>query len=280
MKAKVLMMALFAMGLVTMVGCNDDNWVPEDVFVQAFRQQYPGATRVEWENKHGYKTVEFRYDGKESEAWYDQSAKWLLTETDLRYNDLPVAVQSGFKASEYADWRVDDVDKLERIDTEVVYVLEVEKGKQEYDLYFSEEGILIKVTQEDGDTGHLPIAVSQKIMDKIRELYPNASGILDIDREGAYLEIEIRDGKTYKEIYFDNSEEWVFSKWEIRRADVPQVVIDALGTSKYNGYKIDDIDVIQKTDGIFYLFELEKSDRDYYCLISEDGKSVTDDPGI
>ncbi|MDL2255448.1 PepSY-like domain-containing protein [Parabacteroides sp. OttesenSCG-928-G06] len=280
MKTKILMLATLATGLLVTTGCNDDNYMPEDIYLKAFEQKYQGASRVEWENKYGYKVAEFHYNGKESEAWFDEGANWLLTETDLRYNDLPAAVQNGFKATEYANWRVDDVDKIERMETETVYVIEVEKGKQEYDLYFNEEGTLIKTTQEAGNGEHLPIVVSQAMKDKIRQLYPNASSILDVDREGAYWEIEIKDGKTYKEVYFNTAEEWVFTKWEIRKADVPQVVLSALNSSQYGGYKIDDIDVIHTPEGMFYLFELEKSDKDYYCLISESGEITTDIPAV
>ena len=46
------------------------------------------------------------------------------------------------KAGKYADWRVDDVDKLTREGMETLYVIEVEKGESELDLFYLSTGIL------------------------------------------------------------------------------------------------------------------------------------------
>jgi len=275
MKTNFLMVALFATGLLVTTSCgDDDNYTPEDIYVQAFQQMYPEASRVEWESKQGYKVADFRLQNKETEAWFDQSAKWMMTETDLLYTDLPIVVRTAFEASEYATWRVDDVDKIERLNSETVYVIEVESGKQEYDLYYGEDGSLIKAVQDDGNAEHLPLTISQKVIDKIRELYPGANAFLEFDREGSYLEIEIKDGNIFKEVYFDSTEEWVCSKWDIRRSDVPAVVMNALKASEYGSYELDDVDMLHNANGLFYLFEMEKGDKDYYCMFSEDGTQV------
>jgi len=276
MKTKFLMIAMLALGVLTATSCSDDddNYKPEDIYLQAFQQKYPDASRIEWEDKHGYKVADFRYQEKEAEAWFDKSAEWLMTETDLRQKDLPAAVMAAFGGSEYASWRIDDVDKIERMGIETAYVIEVEKDKLEYDLYFGEDGTFIKAVQSEGNSEHLPLVVSEKVINKIRELYPNATAVLEFDREGKYLEIEIKDGKIYKEVYFDEKEEWVYTKWEIKRSDVPEKVMNALKSSEYANYKIDDVDMVHKSDGMFYLFELENGNKDVYCMIGEDGLIV------
>lgn len=251
--------------------CDDDNYTPEDIYVQAFQQMYPEASRVEWETKQGFKVADFHLQNKETEAWFDLSAKWLMTETDLRYTDLPAAIRTAFEASEYASWRVDDVDKIERLDSETVYVIEVESGKQECDLYYGADGTFIKAVQDAEHTGHLPLTISQKVMDKIRELYPGTTAFLEFERKGTYLEVEIKDGKTFKEVFFDSTEEWACSKWEIRRTDVPTIVMNALNASEYGSYKLDDVEIFHSPAGLFYLFEMEKADKDYYCMFSGDG---------
>ena len=45
-------------------------------------------------------------------------------------------------------WSLDDVDMLVREGMEPVYVLEVEQGPREMDLYYNAEGILIKVVED------------------------------------------------------------------------------------------------------------------------------------
>ena len=59
--------------------------------------------------------------------------------------------------SEYASWKRDDIDKLERTGVETVFVIEVEKQNQEVDLYYSADGTLIKsiVDTDDDNSEHL-----------------------------------------------------------------------------------------------------------------------------
>ena len=69
-----------------------------------------------------------------------------------------------FKNSEYGQWSLDDVDMLVREGMEPVYVLEVEQGPREMDLYYNAEGILIKVVEdsEDDSEDYLPIRTSRR----------------------------------------------------------------------------------------------------------------------
>ena len=43
-----------------------------------------------------------------------------MTETDIPYQSLPEAVRTSFEASQYANWKIEDVDKVERLNTETV----------------------------------------------------------------------------------------------------------------------------------------------------------------
>ena len=47
--------------------------------------------------------------------------------------------------------------------------------------------------------------------------------------------------------------------------------MNALKASEYKDYKIDDIDLIEKPAGIFYLFELEQGEREIDLTISAEG---------
>ena len=132
-----------------LAACDDDDDkinVPTK-YKTAFTDLYPNATRVSWEREGQFYVADFwrqEYNA-ESEAWFNPDAVWKMTVTDLYYNRLPEAVQQGFQASEYATWSVDDSDMVERSTTEdaVLYVLDVESGRQEYDLVFSPEGVLM-----------------------------------------------------------------------------------------------------------------------------------------
>ena len=148
-----------------------------------------------------------------------------MTETDLPYQALPAAVKSAFESSEYAKWKVDDVDMLERPDMEKVYVIEVESGKQEFDLYYSEEGILVKsVADTDNDSeNYLPAEIPAAIETFIKKQYPNAR-LVEIEVEHGMTEVDIIDGNISKEIVFNSSNEWISTSWDVRRNELPETV--------------------------------------------------------
>ncbi len=146
--------------LTTATGCdNDDNYLPDNAVVVSFNAKYPEAKRVEWENKKGYLVADFIWETNETEAWFDSDGNWLLTETDIRSDKLPMAIQRAFVASSYATWKVEDVDMLTRPDAATIYVIEVEKGEKEVDLYYAEDGSLLKEVNDSGNADYEPSAI-------------------------------------------------------------------------------------------------------------------------
>lgn len=133
-------------------GCDNNDDLPSpngnEKVENTFKLMYPDATSAEWEKKGPYWTVDFREDGKEKEAWFDEDGNWYQTETDLAFIELPEAVKTSFQSGDYGDWRVEDVDMFEYKDADTFYVLEVEKGNQDYDLYYSSDGTMIKAVAD------------------------------------------------------------------------------------------------------------------------------------
>jgi Protein of unknown function (DUF2874). len=274
MKTKLMMLTLAAAGFI-LVGCDkdDDGIRVEPELENAFLSQYPDATRVEWEQKAGYYVAEFHRNNAEAEAWYSAQAIWYMTETDVLYADLPQAIKTALAASEYADWHIDDIDMLECPDMETVYIIEVEQGKTEYDLYYSPDGVFIKATPDGGDSGHLPPTIQSSIKEYIAQKYPQAR-IADIDTEHNQIEVDIIDGQTARELTFTLAGKWVSTKTEVRERDLPQVVLIALISSEYASWKIDDIDHYDTPTGEYYQFELESGNQEIYLKIDLNGNIV------
>ena len=193
-KFMVLVMGLVSLGV--MAGCDDDSKsVKVPAAVQAaFGEMFPAASHVEWEDKGGYMVADFRSAGTVMQAWFDAAGKWYMTEEDISYAELPRAVRTAYEAGDYAAWHVDDVDKLLRNGQETVYVLEVERAEQEFDLYYSEDGVLLReVPDRDGNDDHgdmLPQELSKAISDFIARKYPGAR-IVDAEREKGNTEVDI-----------------------------------------------------------------------------------------
>ena len=158
------MLALGICGAVVQ-GCddNDDNLDVLDKLQAAFSQKYPEAS-PKWKTRSNYYIADFQNQNYAAEAWFTSDAVWLMTETDLPHASLPEAVKNAFKNSEYGQWSLDDVDMLVREGMEPVYVLEVEQGPREMDLYYNAEGILIKVVEdsEDDSEDYLPIELPKR----------------------------------------------------------------------------------------------------------------------
>ena len=64
---------------------------------------------------------------------------------------LPQEVKDAFKGGVYAQWRVDDVDIVERNGKDTLFVMDVEQGKDERLLYFNARGELVRESRSSND---------------------------------------------------------------------------------------------------------------------------------
>lgn len=278
MKLRFLLLAVI-LGSLSLFACDDDDYTPNQTVKEAFEAKYPAATRISWEKKGIYRVAEFRLNNRKVHAWFDNSGVWYMTETDLEtVTALPAKVQEGFRNSKYAAWKTDDVDKVERPDSEPVYVIEVEQGKQEIDLYYSEEGILIK-TEEDHHSkpeDHLTNTLPASVRSFIQEHYPDAR-IIEYEIEKGNLEVDIIDANRGKEVVFNNKNEWLYTKYEVFRSEVPENVMNALNTllaSQYKDYRIDDIDFYETPATSYYRFDLESGSKEVKIDIDTNGNII------
>lgn len=273
MKTKLSVLALAICGMLTFSSCDDDNnnYQPDTTVTKSFDTKYPNADRVKWETKNGYQVADFHEGHNEAEAWFDNNGNWLLTKTEIDYGQLPQAVRESLEKGEYSQWQRTDIDRVERFNTATVYVIEVEQGNQEIDLYYAEDGTLIRfVIDDDNDDNFRPIVIPQAITDAINEMYPGAI-IEEYDTERNSIEVDIRHNNIHKDVTFDLQYVWISTEWDITASQVPAIVMDALKASDYKGYKIDDIDLIERPAGIFYMFELEQGDNEIKVLFNSEG---------
>ena len=246
------MLGAAAVGLLA-VGCEKESGSqgngPDRVspaVLAAFEALYPGAEQVRWEVKGDYAVANFYWSGVRAAgvaanraAWFENGdGAWSMTETDIRFDQLPEAVKRAFAEGEYADWRVDEVDMLDRDGVEVVYVVEVERDGREMDLYYSADGVLVKSVADAGDDydygDFIPSRPSDGIGDFIASRYPGAR-VIDVDAEYEGTEVELIDADRVKrELFFDRSDAWQYTKTELRRSELPQAVTAAWEASDYS----------------------------------------------
>lgn len=219
MKLKIYTLLLALSVTWSLQSCdNDDDGsiaVPAEL-QSAFSSKFPNAANVKWETKSGYYVADF-YDGYEASAWFTQDGKWQMTETDIPYNALPQAVKMSFENSEYASWKRDDIDKLERTGVETVFVIEVEKQNQEVDLYYSADGTLIKsiVDTDDDNSEHLPVQLTEAMKNFINEKPEAVNNTLN-NQYGEYRFDEAE--------YIEKADGSIYYRIELEKGDVDKVV--------------------------------------------------------
>lgn len=287
---------------VLMTSCNDNddlhsNPVPENIpekVILEFNAKYPNATNVTWSTKDTYAVANFylastRTGGHEpnNTAWFNMAGHWNMTETEISYQQLPEAVKTAFEASPYASWRMDnEIDKLQRSDNnETLYIIEVSQKEgnveTEVDLYYTEEGILVKeIVNAEADNDYheyLPQQPEGNIQAWLDQNFPNAR-IVDYDCEQNSTEVEIIANGLKHEILFDNQQQRVYTKTEYERRDLTQIptsILNHLRTSPYytSDNAIDDVEKYTTRDnGTYYCFELKTAyDDDVKVYVNETG---------
>lgn len=285
-----------------MTSCNDNddlhsNPVPENIpekVILEFNAKYPNATNVTWSTKDTYAVANFylastRTGGHEpnNTAWFNMAGHWNMTETEISYQQLPEAVKTAFEASPYASWRMDnEIDKLQRSDNnETLYIIEVSQKEgnveTEVDLYYTEEGILVKeIVNAEADNDYheyLPQQPEGNIQTWLDQNFPNVR-IVDYDCEQNGTEVEIIANGLKHEILFDNQQQWVYTKTEYERRDLTQIptsILNHLRTSPYytSDNAIDDVEkYTTRNNGTYYCFELKTAyDDDVKVYVNETG---------
>ena len=75
---------------------SDDNYTPDEKIVNVLYEKYPNAQRVDWELQHDHYVADFYDNNIEKEAWITTKGEWVMTESDILFNNLPDAVQTAF----------------------------------------------------------------------------------------------------------------------------------------------------------------------------------------
>ena len=273
MKTRMTIFASLLLAGFAFTSCDDDNdnYTPGEEIVNVLYEKYPNAQRVDWELQRNHYVADFRDNNIEKEAWFNTKGEWVMTESDIPFEDLPQAIQTAFGESEYKDWRVDDVDMLERVEMETMYVIEVEKGKQEFDLFYAEDGILIKAI-EDLDNNYQPNTVPEVLKNFINNKYPQAT-IVDIEIEKGITEIDILHENKAKELHFNSANEWLYTTWEVKETEIQEIADNVKAANP--GFHVDDIDYKESADNSkVYIFELEQGDHEKYVTVDMEGNIV------
>jgi len=106
---------------------------------QAFKKQFAKATSPKWEMENKDYEVHFKLDDTESSANFDATGKWLETETEIKYETLPVAVKAKITKT-FAGYKAGETNKVETPDKGILYEVELSKATEKIEVQFTKDG--------------------------------------------------------------------------------------------------------------------------------------------
>ena len=141
---------------------------------------------------------------------------------------------------------------------------ELLKRAPEYDYIIAPEAKAIPLLYEMARQSGKPYFIARK--------YPGAR-IVDAEREKGNTEVDIIFAGKALEVCFGTGDAWLWTKTGVRLSEVPDVVRRTLQSSQYGTWGIDDVDLYESPDRVWYAIEVEdpQSEREATVRILEDG---------
>ena len=137
-------MILVVASLFSLYSCSQDipaRKVPS-VVLNTVQTKFVNANKIEWEKRKALYEAEFKMDSIEYAVYVDSAGKLIMYKMDIKENELPAAVSEAIR-TQYADYKIDDVEKIEK-DGIIYYEIELDgKGKKDLELIFSTDGKLV-----------------------------------------------------------------------------------------------------------------------------------------
>ena len=271
-KFKLITTALIC-GTIALSSCDKQNnygYIDNAVY-EAFNREFPGAKDVSWKINGNYAIASFDWNssraGNDTDytAWFEKTtAEFKMYEYDMNFSSLPQAVSAAFNESDYSKlpWRHDD---------------EVDVIKKEADLYYSEDGVLVKevldANQNPDYTDLLPTQPANDAYSWVESKYPGAR-IVDVEFEDGGVEVEFIYENIKHDAFLTAGYEWIYTKKDYNRNSsvLPEVAKTYIATN-YPNYYIDDIEYYETASkGNFYSVEIEgRNDNDIELQFNDDG---------
>lgn len=146
-KAIIGIVLVFA--AATTIAFTTKDKVPQAV-KDAFAKKFPTAKKVDWEKESDKEwEAEFKLDKVEYSANFLEDGTWQETEHEIAETEVPQNVLSSLK-SNFPGFEIEEAEISETTQG-TVYEVEIEKGKEEWEITMNSQGKVIKKQNEDED---------------------------------------------------------------------------------------------------------------------------------
>ncbi len=154
MKKIIMLLSIAAlMGSTTLAQKLSEDKVPAEV-ISAFKAKFPNAAKIYWkmETINEYEAT-FKVNGEELSANFDNTGKWIETETEIKASALPVAIQSALK-KDFEGFKIGESSKVENATEGNCFEIEIKKGEERYEVLYSPEGKMLKKAKIEKGHNH------------------------------------------------------------------------------------------------------------------------------
>jgi len=136
--------------IVIFTACSQSQTDLPSKVTDAFNQKFPDATMVKWDKENDNEwEAEFKMEGKEYTASFDQTGVWMETEYEISVEDIPAAVAKTLE-TEFASYSIEKSEVTETLEGKV-YEFELKKGKDELAISIDTNGNVIEKAMEEQD---------------------------------------------------------------------------------------------------------------------------------
>jgi len=102
---------MFASAILSVMASGQKN-VPENI-KKEFAEKYPSAQNIKWASEEANEwEAEFKINGTEMSASYDNKGTWLESETEITAKDLPSTVTNTL-AKEFEGYKTGEISAIE-----------------------------------------------------------------------------------------------------------------------------------------------------------------------
>lgn len=151
---KNLMLMIAVVSIFCFTACGQAGKVVPEKVKTAFSQKFPGASKVKWdkENDHEWE-AEFKIEGENTSATFDNNGNWLETEMEIDIDKLPEAVISTLN-NEFKEYRMENVEYIEKSEYKG-YEIKLEAHEADTEVVIDSNGTILKkeIKNEEDEEG-------------------------------------------------------------------------------------------------------------------------------
>jgi len=120
---------------------------PSEIVKKEFSKKYPTAQSVKWDSEEKNEwEAEFTMDGKKMSASFDDSGKWIESETPISEKELPASVVNTLN-KDYLGYKKGHIEIFESPAMKG-FEIGLKKGDTSLEVVFDNNGKIIKKTSE------------------------------------------------------------------------------------------------------------------------------------